>query len=228
MLEDEKHDDEDFFQLLRHYHRQGAVLCCGGVKEAGQKQGLVPKHAFSLLQVRAVPLNWHSNEYFRMVPWQLCVSRTCGTIARLRVLGIAFCQLCFKSAMMRTDKWKFRFDLAFTDLYGSLWWWSCRYQVTEPHWAIPCSLSRCRYEILGELESGRDLGVTGHHSGMLGLCWRPRLDSAWLGLTRLDYRSHTEISKRFDISVNVCQEFSMIRYFLNNSRRTPPFKKWQE
>lgn len=104
MLEDEKHDDEDFFQLLRHYHRQGAVLCCGGVKEAGQKQGLVPKHAFSLLQVRAVPLNWHSNEYFRMVPWQLCVSRTCGTIARLRVLGIAFCQLCFKSAMMRTDK----------------------------------------------------------------------------------------------------------------------------
>lgn len=70
---DEKHDDEDFFQLLRHYHRQGAVLCCGGVKEAGQKQGLVPKHAFSLLQVRAVPLNWHSNEYFRMVqirnPW---------------------------------------------------------------------------------------------------------------------------------------------------------------
>jgi len=70
---DEKHDDEDFFQLLRHYHRQGAVLCCGGVQEAGQKQGLVQKHAFSLLQVRAVPLNWHSNEYFRMVqirnPW---------------------------------------------------------------------------------------------------------------------------------------------------------------
>eukprot|EP00913_Durusdinium_trenchii_P019554 g18381.t1 len=72
---DEKHEDEDsdFFQLLRHYHRQGAVLCCGGVQAAGQKQGLVPKHAFSLLQVRAVPVNWHSNEYFRMVqirnPW---------------------------------------------------------------------------------------------------------------------------------------------------------------
>lgn len=69
VTQDEKHDDEDFFQLLRHYHRQGAVLCCGGVQEAGQKQGLVQKHAFSLLQVRAVPLNWHSNEYFRMVPW---------------------------------------------------------------------------------------------------------------------------------------------------------------
>ncbi len=69
ITQDEKHDDEDFFQLLRHYHRQGAVLCCGGVQEAGQKQGLVQKHAFSLLQVRAVPLNWHSNEYFRMVPW---------------------------------------------------------------------------------------------------------------------------------------------------------------
>ena len=92
----------------------------------------------------------------------------------------------------------------------------------------PCSLSRCRYETLGELESGRDLGATGHHSGMLGLCWRPRLDSAWLGLTRLDYRSHTEVSKRFDMCVNVCQEFSMIRYFFNNSRRTPSFKKWQE
>lgn len=67
---DEKHDDEDFFQLIRHYHRQGAVLCCGGVKEAGQKQGLVPKHAFSLLQVRAVPVSWHSTEYFRMASWQ--------------------------------------------------------------------------------------------------------------------------------------------------------------
>eukprot|EP00435_Cladocopium_sp_Y103_P021381 s595_g5.t1 len=94
VFKDEKHDDEDFFQLLRHYHRQGAVLCCGGVKEAGQKQGLVPKHAFSLLQVRAVPLNWHSNEYFRMVPWQLCVSRTC--VRDFAIWGLHFASFALK------------------------------------------------------------------------------------------------------------------------------------
>ncbi|CAJ1346401.1 unnamed protein product, partial [Effrenium voratum] len=70
---DEKHTDEDFFKLLRQYHRQGAVLCCGGVQDAGKKLGLVPKHAFSLLQVRTVNLSWHSDEYLRMVqirnPW---------------------------------------------------------------------------------------------------------------------------------------------------------------
>jgi len=69
----ETHDDEEFFQLLRYYHRQGAILCCGGVKDAGQQQGLVPKHAFSLLQVRTVFVSWHSEDVFRMVqirnPW---------------------------------------------------------------------------------------------------------------------------------------------------------------
>mmetsp|Transcript_31453 Transcript_31453/g.73769 ORF Transcript_31453/g.73769 Transcript_31453/m.73769 type:complete len:583 (-) Transcript_31453:127-1875(-) len=69
----ESHDDEEFFLLLRYYHRQGAVLCCGGVKPAGQQQGLVVGHAFSLLQVRAVFTSWHSEEFFRMVqirnPW---------------------------------------------------------------------------------------------------------------------------------------------------------------
>eukprot|EP00931_Biecheleriopsis_adriatica_P021725 TRINITY_DN14128_c0_g3_i2.p1 TRINITY_DN14128_c0_g3~~TRINITY_DN14128_c0_g3_i2.p1 ORF type:complete len:631 (+),score=113.70 TRINITY_DN14128_c0_g3_i2:38-1894(+) len=69
----EKHDEQEFFDLLRFYHRHGAVLCCGGVKPAGEKQGLVPKHAFSLLQVRTVNVSWHSDEFLRMVqvrnPW---------------------------------------------------------------------------------------------------------------------------------------------------------------
>ncbi|CAE8721043.1 unnamed protein product, partial [Polarella glacialis] len=69
----EKHDNEEFFDLLRYYHRMGAVLCCGGVKPAGQDQGLIPKHAFSLLQVRTVQKLWDHDEYFRFVqvrnPW---------------------------------------------------------------------------------------------------------------------------------------------------------------
>jgi len=73
MSSGEKHDDEEFFDLLRYYHRNGAVLCCGGVKPAGQEQGLVPKHAFSLLQVCSVRMDWESDEYLRMVqvrnPW---------------------------------------------------------------------------------------------------------------------------------------------------------------
>jgi len=69
----EKHDDEEFFDLLRYYHRNGAVLCCGGVRPAGKEQGLVPGHAFSLLQVDSVRMDWESDEYLRMVqvrnPW---------------------------------------------------------------------------------------------------------------------------------------------------------------
>eukprot|EP00443_Scrippsiella_acuminata_P043469 CAMPEP_0115212372 /NCGR_PEP_ID=MMETSP0270-20121206/23245_1 /TAXON_ID=71861 /ORGANISM="Scrippsiella trochoidea, Strain CCMP3099" /LENGTH=616 /DNA_ID=CAMNT_0002626089 /DNA_START=53 /DNA_END=1903 /DNA_ORIENTATION=- len=70
---DERHDSSELFELLRYYHRHGAVLCCGGVKAAGQAQGLVQKHAFSLLQVRTVRKDWESDHYFRFVqvrnPW---------------------------------------------------------------------------------------------------------------------------------------------------------------
>lgn len=89
---------------------------------------------------------------------------------------VSFGLKCHHIPPMCTDmQLEFRFDLAFIDLYGSLWiLWLYRYEVTEPE-QYPSSLSRFRSEILGELESGRDLGATGHHSGMLGLCWRPRL-----------------------------------------------------
>mmetsp|Transcript_119679 Transcript_119679/g.381968 ORF Transcript_119679/g.381968 Transcript_119679/m.381968 type:complete len:610 (-) Transcript_119679:14-1843(-) len=69
----EQHDSGELFELLRFYHRQGAVLCCGGVKLAGKAQGLVQKHAFSLLQVRTVRRSLHSRQFFRFVqvrnPW---------------------------------------------------------------------------------------------------------------------------------------------------------------
>ena len=161
MSQDEKHDDEDFFQLLRHYHRQGAVLCCGGVKEAGQQQGLVPKHAFSLLQVRAVPLNWHSNEYFRMVPW-LCVSRTCGLL-QFAFWGLRFAS--FDSALMCTDmQWKFRFDRAFLDLYGSLW----------SHVALLRS-NALKVQIRNPWGTGEWKGSWCDGSPLWDAWWRPRL-----------------------------------------------------
>merc|ERR1719204_1838605 len=64
---DEQRDEVELFDLLRFYHRQGAVLCCGGVKADGQAQGLVQGHAFSLLQVRTARTSLHSDEYFRFV-----------------------------------------------------------------------------------------------------------------------------------------------------------------
>jgi len=70
---EERHDSSELFELLRFYHRNGALLCCGGVKEAGQAKGLVQKHAFSLLQIRTVRKDWESDQYFRFVqvrnPW---------------------------------------------------------------------------------------------------------------------------------------------------------------
>jgi len=70
---EERHSCVELFELLRHYHRHGAVLCCGGVKDAGKARGLVQKHAFSLLQVRTARKTWGSNDYFRFVqvrnPW---------------------------------------------------------------------------------------------------------------------------------------------------------------
>jgi len=69
----ECHDSAELFELLRFYHRHGAVLCCGGVKAAGQAQGLVQRHAFSLLQIRTVRKTAGSDQYFRFVqvrnPW---------------------------------------------------------------------------------------------------------------------------------------------------------------
>lgn len=69
----EHHDAGEMFELLRYYHRHGAVLCCGGVKPAGEAVGLVSKHAFSLLQVRTVRKTLGSDQYFRYVqvrnPW---------------------------------------------------------------------------------------------------------------------------------------------------------------
>mmetsp|Transcript_30085 Transcript_30085/g.75937 ORF Transcript_30085/g.75937 Transcript_30085/m.75937 type:complete len:619 (+) Transcript_30085:63-1919(+) len=70
---EERHGSSELFELLWYYHRHGAVLCCGGVKPAGQAQGLVQKHAFSLLQIRTVRKDWKSEQYFRFVqvrnPW---------------------------------------------------------------------------------------------------------------------------------------------------------------
>mmetsp|Transcript_103705 Transcript_103705/g.298628 ORF Transcript_103705/g.298628 Transcript_103705/m.298628 type:complete len:625 (-) Transcript_103705:74-1948(-) len=70
---DELRDDEELFELLRFYHRQGSVLCCGGVKPDGQAQGLITKHAFSLLQVCTARKSPQSDQYFRFVqirnPW---------------------------------------------------------------------------------------------------------------------------------------------------------------
>lgn len=72
-MTEERHEAEDFFKLLRHYHRCGAVLCCGGVKNEGKAYGLVMGHAFSLLQVVSVRQAMTSEKYFRMVqvrnPW---------------------------------------------------------------------------------------------------------------------------------------------------------------
>lgn len=69
----ERHDSGELFELLRYYHRHGAVLCCGGVKAKGTAQGLVQQHAFSLLQVRTARKHWDSDQYFRFVqvrnPW---------------------------------------------------------------------------------------------------------------------------------------------------------------
>mmetsp|Transcript_54236 Transcript_54236/g.117263 ORF Transcript_54236/g.117263 Transcript_54236/m.117263 type:complete len:609 (+) Transcript_54236:56-1882(+) len=69
----ESHDEAHFFELLRHYHRNGAVLCCGGVTDEGVAQGLVQKHAFSLLQIRSVRSSPTTREYYRFVqvrnPW---------------------------------------------------------------------------------------------------------------------------------------------------------------
>lgn len=69
----EKHNHEDFFRLIRHYWRNGAVLCAGGVKAGGEALGLVPKHAFSILQVRVARQSMASDKYFRFIqirnPW---------------------------------------------------------------------------------------------------------------------------------------------------------------
>lgn len=70
---EESHASEEFFEVLRHYHRCGAVLCCGGVTEKGRSYGLVQQHAFSLLQVRTARVSWDSDRFFRFVqirnPW---------------------------------------------------------------------------------------------------------------------------------------------------------------
>eukprot|EP00928_Gymnodinium_smaydae_P032881 TRINITY_DN23712_c0_g1_i1.p1 TRINITY_DN23712_c0_g1~~TRINITY_DN23712_c0_g1_i1.p1 ORF type:complete len:630 (-),score=121.36 TRINITY_DN23712_c0_g1_i1:84-1973(-) len=70
---DEVHSSHELFELLRYYHRNGAVLCCGGVKQSGTAKGLVTGHAFSLLQVCSVRKSKSSTQYFRFVqirnPW---------------------------------------------------------------------------------------------------------------------------------------------------------------
>jgi len=70
---DESHDLDEFFKILRSYHRNGASLNCGGVKDAGVAKGLVQGHAFSLLQVVSVQKTALSNDFFRFVqirnPW---------------------------------------------------------------------------------------------------------------------------------------------------------------
>lgn len=155
VTQDEKHDDEDFFQLLRHYHRQGAVLCCGGVQEAGQKQGLVQKHAFSLLQVRAVPLNWHSNEYFRMVPWSTQYIMMPHGMLFFLIFFLWFLVLRFLENCMKPVTCDYvLFNLCMFLL-------NVRSEV----------VLRSRYAILGELESGKVRGAMILPYGMLGF-WK--------------------------------------------------------
>lgn len=67
----EKHPHDYFFQVIQRYHRNGAILCCGGVKD--ESQGLVKGHAYSLLCVAQATKSFASQEYFRFVqirnPW---------------------------------------------------------------------------------------------------------------------------------------------------------------
>lgn len=69
------HDHEEFFQVLQHYHRNGALCCCGGVKDPGVEKGLIQGHAFSILNVCQVGKSGMGSvgEFFRMVqvrnPW---------------------------------------------------------------------------------------------------------------------------------------------------------------
>jgi len=69
----EKYDSTAFFKVIQYFHRNGAVLCCGGVTKAGEQQGLITGHAFSLLQVKTVLKQAMPPEYIRMVqlrnPW---------------------------------------------------------------------------------------------------------------------------------------------------------------
>jgi calpain-15 len=68
---EEKHDSDRFFKVIMHYHRNGAVLCCGGVQPEGESLGLVRGHAFSILKVRQVAKEGgHSGKFIQMRnPW---------------------------------------------------------------------------------------------------------------------------------------------------------------
>jgi hypothetical protein len=72
-LTSESHDDAGLFDLLRYYHRHGAVLCCSGAKESATMNDVRPGQAFSLLQVRTVRKRWNCAKFFRMIqirnPW---------------------------------------------------------------------------------------------------------------------------------------------------------------
>jgi len=69
----ENRSEAEFFKLLQHYHRNGAVLCCGGVRNGGDAKGLVKGHAYSILQAKQARKSLTSTEYFWLLqirnPW---------------------------------------------------------------------------------------------------------------------------------------------------------------
>jgi calpain-15 len=65
--------DDDFFQLLQYYDRNGAALCCDGVKKEGEDLGLVTGHAYTLLTAKQCNTAVGSRDFYRFVqirnPW---------------------------------------------------------------------------------------------------------------------------------------------------------------
>lgn len=70
---EEERKESEFFDILQYYHRNGAVLCCSGVRHGGESKDLVGKHAYSILRVTQCTKNFQSNETLRFVllrnPW---------------------------------------------------------------------------------------------------------------------------------------------------------------
>ncbi|CAE7764178.1 DEK1 [Symbiodinium pilosum] len=64
---DDSFADEEFFRFLLRLKRNGAFICCAGIRKGMPKQGLIDSHAYSVLELTTAQKDLTSGEYFRLV-----------------------------------------------------------------------------------------------------------------------------------------------------------------